>query len=91
MHVLSTLRFVCLFMKKGSRKYPDFDSKRREKEAATPEDKGIVAFMFLQKYVGDRHYFLLFAKIFFISLRRSLFRVKSISKMLPMASEISLL
>ncbi|MBV1735499.1 MAG: hypothetical protein KMY50_06990, partial [Candidatus Desulforudis sp.] len=32
---------------------PDFDSKRGEKEAATLANKGVAAFIWFQKYVGE--------------------------------------
>jgi hypothetical protein len=36
---------------------PDFDSKKSEKKAATLPNTGLVAFIFLQKYVGDTLFF----------------------------------
>ena len=36
---------------------PDFDSQRREKEAATLVNTGFAAHTFYHKYVGDRSFF----------------------------------
>lgn len=70
---------------------PDFDSKRREKEAAIPVNKGACGLYRMSQICSVTAYFLLSAKIFFSSPRSNLLRVKSIPNASPMASEISLL
>ena len=43
---------------------PDFDSKRGEKEAATLANKGVAAFIWFQKYVGEYLIFCCWLKYF---------------------------